>query len=579
MILSCTMYLRKLTRQKDGKAHAYWALVASYRTARGPRQRVVTYLGELDEQAQPTAHTTEASTPSPRATATKPLWREINVQGVRTENGRAFGAVWLGLELFKRLGLLEFLRDKLSGGKEEIPWAEVATILVLARLVEPSSELYIAEHFYAQSALSELLGIPAEKINDDRLYRALDKLLPCKEELEKFLKERMGSLFGLQYDLMLYDLTSTYFEGQAEKNPQAKRGYSRDKRPDCKQVCIALVVSREGMPLGYEVFAGNTRESTTLKTILEKMESRYGQARRIWVVDRGLVSQENLKLLAQPPRQYIVGTPRSMLKKFEQQLLSQNWQTIREGLEVQYCTSAEYREEVFILCRSAERKAKEHAIAERARQRLEAGLTKLEKQCAAGKRTQASVVERKIGRLLTQNSRVAREYHIEVQKSDKHKLRLQWHKDPTQQKRAEQSEGCYLLRTNITNWSEEELWSAYVQLSHAEAAFRIQKSDLALRPIWHQKEERVQAHLLVCFLAYVLWKALGQLCQSKGLGNEPRKVLDEIGRIQVCDVILPTKAGTEIKLRCVTKPDKHQSILLHHLGLHLPTRLTQNAEL
>lgn len=575
------MYLRKLTRQKDGKAHAYWALVESYRTARGPRQRVVTYLGELNEHTQPNGHTAtaEASTSSTSTSPIKPLWREIDVHGVRTENSRTFGAVWLGLELLKRLGLLEFFREKLPTGKEEISWAEMATILVLARLVHPSSELYIAEHLYAQTALPELLGIPVKKVNEDRLYRALDKLLPHKEELEKFLKERLGSLFGLQYDLMLYDLTSTYFEGQAKKNPQAKRGYSRDKRPDCKQVCIALVVSREGMPLGYEVFDGNTRDVTTLKAILEKMESRYGQARCIWVVDRGMVSQENMKLLAQPPRQYIVGTPRSLLKKFEQQLLSQEWKSIREGLEVQYCTSAEYGDEIFILCRSAERKAKEHAITERAHQRMEVALAKLYKHCEEGKRTQVRVVERKIGRLLAQNSRVARWYHIEVQKTDNHRLKLRWRTDTAEQTRAEHSEGCYLLRTNIKNWSEEELWSAYVQLSHAEAAFRIQKSDLKLRPVWHQKKERVQAHLLVCFLAYVLWKTLGQICKSKNLGNEPRKILDDIGRIQVCDVILPTKTGSEIKLQCVTKPDKHQNILLHHLGLQLPARLTQSPNL
>jgi transposase len=576
------MYLRKLTRHKDGKTHAYWALVESYRTARGPRQRVVTYLGELNENTQhhgADVVPSEAPEPSTSATPLKPLWREIDVRGVRTENSRAFGAVWLGLELLKRLGLLEFLREKLPRGKEELSWAEIATILVLARFTSPSSELYIAEHLYAQTALPDLLGIPAEKVNDDRLYRALDKLLPHKEALEKFLKERMGSLFELQYDLIFYDLTSTYFEGQARKNAQAKRGYSRDKRPDCKQVCIALVVTRDGIPLGYEVFEGNTRDVTTLKEILEKMESRYGQASRIWIVDRGMVSQENMKLLAQSPRQYIVGTPRSMLKKFEPQLLSKAWKSIRDDLEVQYCTSPEYGEEIFVLCRSADRKTKEHAITERSRQRVEDGLAKLQKNCDQGKLIKASVVERKIGRLLARNSRVARWYQIEVQKTDDHKLHLHWTKDTAQQTRAEQTEGCYLLRSNVKNWSEEELWSAYVQLSHAEAAFRIQKSDLKLRPVWHQKKERVQAHLLVCFLAYVLWKTLGQICKSKGLGNEPRKVLDDIGRIQVCDVILPTKAGAEIKLRCVTKPDTHQNILLHHLGLQLPARLNQERNL
>lgn len=429
------MYLRKLTRRKDGKAHAYWALVESYRTARGPRQRVVTYLGELNDNAPSNGHNDTSTTSSAPANVSplQPLWREIDVRSVRTENSRAFGAVWLGVELLKRLGLLDFFREKLPRGKAEISWAEMAAILVLARLVHPSSELYIAEHLYAQTALPELVGVPPEKVNADRLYRALDKLLPHKEEMEKFLKERLGSLFDLQYDLMLYDITSTYFEGQAENNTQAQRGYSRDKRPDCKQVCIALVVSREGMPVGYEVFDGNTRDVTTLKTILEKIEARYGQARRIWVVDRGMVSAENMKLLAQAPRQYI------------------------EGLEVQYCTSPEYGEEVFILCRSAERKAKEHAIIERSRQRVEDGLAKLQQYCAKNKSVPASVIERKIGRLLAHNPRVARWYHIAVQQTPEHKLLLVWKKDAAQQTRAEQSEGCYLLRTNVTNWSEEEL--------------------------------------------------------------------------------------------------------------------------
>jgi len=559
------MYLRKLTRQKDGKPHAYWALVESYRTARGPRQRIVSYLGDLDAAVDNVTLTS--------ATQQQPLWKAINVHGVRTERNREFGGVWLGLQLCQRIGLLDFLRAQLPNGKEEIPWAEVALILVLARLRHPSSELYIAEHFYAQSALPDLLGIPADKINDDRLYRALDKLLPHKAALEKFLKERLGSLFDLEYDLLLYDITSTYFEGQAESNPQAKRGYSRDQRPDCKQVCIALVVTREGMPLGYEIFDGNTRDVTTLQQIVETMEARYGQANRIWVVDRGMVSKANLKFLAQPPRRYIVGTPKSMLKKFQQQLLTQNWQSIREGLEVQYCTSPEFGEEVFILCRSADRKNKEHAIAERFRQRVEKGLMQLQKNCEHGRLKDARLAERRIGRLLERNKRVARFYQITVLKQDD-QLTISWTKNQAHQTWAEQTEGCYLLRTNVKDWSADDLWSAYVQLSHVEAAFRIHKSDLKLRPVWHQKSERVHAHILVCFLAYVLWKALAQICKSKKLGDEPRKILDDIGRIQLCDVILPTKEGTEIKLRCVTKPDKHQNILLQRLGLKVPDRLT-----
>lgn len=563
------MYLRKLTRRKDGKTHAYWAMVESYRTSRGPRQRVVSYLGELDAANDVPPEHADLTV----ADHLKPLWKTINLKGVRTERNREFGAVWLGWQLCQRLGLLDFLREQLPNGKEEIPWSELALILILARLCHPSSELYVAEHFYEQSALPDLLGIPADKVNDDRLYRALDKLLPHKTSLEKFLKERLGSLFNIEYDLLLYDVTSTYFEGEAEHNAQAQRGYSRDQRSDCKQVCIALVVTRDGLPLGYEIFDGNTQDVTTLQKMVETIEKRYGQANRIWVVDRGMVSKENLAFLAQPPRRYIVGTPKSLLKKFHHHLLSQNWQSIRQGLEVQYCTTPEYGQEVFILCRSADRRAKEHAMAERFHQRVQKGLLQIQKSCAQGRLREARIAERRIGRLLERNSRVARFYNIAVRQDDG-RLSIDWTINQQQQSWAEQIEGCYLLRSNITDWSADDLWSAYVQLSHAEAAFRIQKSDLKLRPIWHQKKERVQAHILVCFLAYVLWKALAQICKSKKLGDEPRKILDEIGRIQLCDVILPTKEGTEIKLRCVTKPDKHQNILLQRLGLKIPDRLT-----
>lgn len=573
------MYLRKVSRKKDGKIHAYWALVESYRTARGPRQRIAAYLGELDAAGRiDAAATFEASRDFERTLVeqAKPLWKEVNINGIRTERAREFGAVWLGLEMFKRLGLIDFLRENLPQGKEEIPWAEMATVLVLARFCHPSSELYIAEHFYGRTALPELLGVPVEKVNDDRLYRALDELLPHKDALEEFLKERMGGLFGFEYDLLLYDVTSTYFEGQAEKNPQAKRGYSRDKRPDCKQICIALIVTREGIPLGYEIFDGNTRDVKTLQTIVEKIEARYGAANRIWVVDRGMVSKENMAFLAKPPRKYIVGTPKSLLKQFERELLDKGWTTIRDGLEVKYCTSPEYGDEVFILCRSAERKAKEQAIHQRFLQRVEDGLRKIKNNCDTGRLKNPAVAERKIGNLLGKNSRVARFFTVEVRKTDENKLDIIWMKNKEKQAWALLSEGCYLLRSNIKEWSEADLWSAYVQLSHAEAAFRIQKGDLLMRPIWHQRQDRVQAHILVCFLAYVLWKALGQICKSKGLGDEPRKIVDEISRLQLTDVVLPTRDGTEITLRCISKPDKHQKILLHHLGLKPPSRLTKN---
>jgi transposase len=457
-------------------------------------------------------------------------------------------------------------------GREDVPWSIMSLVLVICRLCDPSSELRIAEHLYGRSAMPDLLGVGAAKINDDRLYRALDELLPHKAALETHLKQRLGELFDLSYDLLLYDVTSTFFEGQCEGNEQAKRGYSRDSRGDCKQVCIALVVSRCGMPLGYELFAGNKADVTTVKEIVQTMEKRYGKADRIWVMDRGMVSAANVEFLKEGGRRYIMGTHKTLLRKYEKQLIAPDWNVVHEGLEVKLCADPDGGAETFILCRSAARREKEKAMHERFEKRIEEGLAALVK--LAGKRSMTAVqVSHRVGRLLGQNTRAAGAFKTEVTTDASGKVVLKWEKVAAWRSWASLSEGCYLLRSNVSDWTAEELWRAYMQLTEAEAAFRIHKSDLSLRPIWHQKKERVQAHVLVCFLAYVLWKTLGQMCKAAGLGDEPRKVLDEIAAIQTVDVILPTRCGRQIRKRCVGKPTEHQAILLHKLGLRLPRTL------
>jgi transposase len=379
-------------------------------------------------------------------------------------------------------------------------------------------------------------------------------------------------LFGIEYDLLLYDVTSTYFEGQANANPLAKRGYSRDHRSDCKQVCIGLVVTRCGLPLGYEVFAGNRHDSTTLQEIVATMEARYGRAQRIWAIDRGMVSEENLEFFRAGQRQYIVGTPKSQLKRFEQQLAAEDWHVIRDGLEVKTCPCPDGSGKTYILCRSRDRRQKEQAMHARFENRIEEGLTTIAAAC--GKRRQeVGKIERRVGRLLGKNTRAAGLFDVQIQADAKGAAQITWKKVEKWRAWAQLSEGSYVLRTNVSGWSDEDLWRAYIQLTEAEAAFRIQKSDLALRPVWHQKEDRVLAHILVCFLAYVLWKFLGQLCQKAGLGNEPRRILDELSQIRAVDVVLPTQDGHEIRTRCVTQPDDHQKILLERLGLTLPGRL------
>jgi transposase len=567
------MFIRQCYRQKNGKRHGYWALVESYRTASGPRQRVVSYLGQVDESLRHGVHRVATGKDNQRLLFddVEPQWVEVDVNNIRVENCLDFGGPWLALELIRRLGVTELFEHLMPAGREEVPWSLMSLVLVTARLCEPSSELHIAEHFYKDTALCDILGVSTDKINDDRLYRVLDQLLPHKQALEIHLKERMGELFDLEYDILFYDVTSTYFESPALNNDLALRGYSRDHRPDCRQICIGLVVSKCGMPLGYEIFAGNRHDSTTVEEIVETMESRYGKADRIWIMDRGMVSQENIELLKHGGRRYIIGTPKAMLKKYEAQLLSDDWDKVNESLEVKRCQSPD-SDETFILCRSQDRRKKEQAIHERFERCIEDGLKKIESGCSQRKCDVVTIAKR-VGRLLGQNSRASGLFHTDVIKTGDGSAKLIWHKVEKWRNWAALSEGCYMLRTNITDWSGEELWRAYIQLTEAEAAFRIHKSDLKIRPVWHSKAERVNAHILVCFIAYALWKTLGRMCKAAGIGDEPRRVFAELGKIRVVDVILTTSTGQQIRRRCVSQPSDHQAILLHRLGLNLPKNL------
>jgi transposase len=567
------MYLKRCGPSQSKKEHVYWELVESIRTERGPRQRVVTYLGDINQAegagVKQAAEEKQGYWQSRLFDAEgEPDWVEVDTKRVQVGRVRDFGGYWLGLQMLDKLELPSFLEQTLLHGQEDIEWYIMSLALVLWRLCEPSSELHIEEHLYDKSPLGDLLGIPDDKMNDNRLYRSLDNLLPHKSALEKHLKGRLGELFDLEYDLLLYDITSVYFEGEAADNGQAKRGYSRDHRPDCKQVCIALVVSREGLPLGYEVFNGNRHDVTTVEDMVTKIESQYGRSGRIWVMDRGMLSEDNLEFLQSQKRRYIIGTPKSQLKHFEQELLSADWEKIREGLKVKACPSPDGAE-TFILCRSEARAQKEKAIHDRFEKRIEQGLEKIAESCRKRKQKIGSI-ERRVGRLLGANTRAAGLFKVEVKEGKSGQVAIAWQKIEDWRQWAELSEGYYMLRTNIIDWKPGELWEAYIQLTQAETAFRIQKSDLRIRPIWHQKENRVKAHILVCFLAYVLWKMLGQMCKKTGLGNEPRQVFDEISQIKVVDVVMPTKQGTTITKRCISQPTKAQSVLLQRLNLQLP---------
>jgi transposase len=575
------MYLRHTTIRKDGKVHRYWRLVRSVRIGRRVIQQTVAHLGELDEHGR-----VEARGLARRLIGTPeqaPLFDDgsehltvpVRLKGIRVERSRQFGDVYLALALWRGTGLEELCDRLFPAGKERITWAKIATVLVAARLCEPSSELHIAEDWYRRTALCDLLQLADEEVNKDRLYRALDHLLVHKAALEAHLSRRCGELFSVHNEVLLYDVTSTYFEGEAEANPLAQRGYSRDHRPDCKQVCIALVVTFDGFPLGYEVFAGNTHDSRTLQTIVAAMEARHGVLGRVWIADRGMASAENLAWLRQTGRRYIIGAPKSELKKFAAQLAAAGgWRTVHEGVEVKLARHPETAETV-ILCRSADRRSKEQAMHDKFSRRIETALERLAARIARSKRRlDPALVNRQIGRILQQNQRAAARFAVDLAPdSCAAGFRLQVSCNAAFDNWAALSEGAYLLRSNIADWSDEQLWKAYIQLTQAEAAFRIQKDQLNVRPIWHQRPDRLQAHILVCFLAFVLWKSLEMWQQRAGLGNSPRTVLEELARIQSHDVVLPTATHGQIRLRCVTQPDPAQAALLDRLGIILPKRM------
>ena len=579
------MYLRHSTRRKDGKAHTYWRLVRSVRHGSKVRQETVAHLGELDAQGRARAqalarHITGRNEQCELFEDRAPTAARIEVclDRVRLERARGFGDVWLGWTLWRALRLDTVCAEQMAAGREAVAWSTMAAILTIARLCEPSSELHIAEDWYRRNALEDLLGVPADQVNEDRLYRALDHLLPHKTAIEQHLRQRLGELFALDYDLLLYDVTSTYFEGQALANPQAKRGHSRDHRPDCKQVCIALVVTREGIPLGYEVFDGNRVDVTTVEEIVGTMEARFGLAKRIWVMDRGMTSAANIRWLQQTDRRYLIGTPKSDLKKFAAQIQdAHDWQSVREGVEAKLCAGPDGTE-TFVLVRSDERREKEKAMHQRFAERIEEGLRRLEHRIARSRKPlDRGRIERQIGRLLGANSRAAGRFVAELvdDPSTGAKLRLQWSARAEWDDWSRHTEGCYVLRTNVTDWTPEALWQTYVQLTEAEAAFRIQKADLSIRPIWHHKQDRVQAHIFVCFLAFVMWKTLEQWQKRAGLGSSPRTILYELARIQSTDIVLPLASDPqrEIRIRCVVRPDRAQAAMLDRLGLRLPDRL------
>jgi len=588
------MFLRPNYRSKDGKQHSYWSLVETVRTPDGPRQKTLCYLGELNSSAQSRwlktievfneqGETTQLKLfPSDVAPpADDPEVARVLVQKVRLERTRAFGACFLGWELWKQLQLDRFFEQTADGLEGDVPWSRVAAVLAINRLCAPGSELAIEQRWYPSTALEDLLGIEEGKINDTRLYRCLDRILPHKAKLERHLKQRYGELFGAEFDVLLYDLTSTYVEGAAEKNPMMRRGYSRDHRPDCEQMVIALIVNQEGFPFSYETFDGNRADVSTMEVILRMVERKYGKARRIWVMDRGIVSEENLEAIRKRGGQYLVGTPRRQMKQFEVELLMDDWKQVRPEVEVKQVTIPG-GEETYILCRTAGRKEKEKAIRDRFSARMESALTRLAKTIVAGRLKDRYKMERRLGRIQATHPQVNDLYQVEL-RDTADGVRLFWEVKKDRQQWRLQREGAYLLRTNLQAGSAEELWTKYMQLTEAEASFRALKSELSIRPLFHQLEPRVKAHVMVAFLGYALWVTLKHRLRAKPplapcdkAFYSPRQALSLLSTLQSADIVLPTTDGHEIRLRRITEPTPEQKRLLERLGISLPRHFQSN---
>lgn len=592
------MFLRKNRKRFDGEVYEYWTLCQTVRTERGPRQQVVATLGKLSEEDlaagwEDLEALLDGRRPGPkqrelfgRGDGDEAVsgWELADLQSLSVERVREFGSVFLALALWRRLGLHELLAGLIEPGREEIAWAEVAAVLTVGKFCGQASELGIAEEWYARTALEDLCGIPVEAVNDDRLYRALDKVGAHKDRLCEHLMERYRQWFGVRFEFLLYDVTSTYFEGQAAKNEKAARGYSRDQRSDCQQVCIGLVCTPEGLPLNFEVFAGNRADVTTVEDIVRKMEDRFGQAQRIWVMDRGMVSEANIGFLRQRQARYIVGTPKSRLRDYQTQLAEkENWVDVENGVEARLVDHPDGDgRERYVLCRSSARGAKERAMLERQMTALTEQMMKIDWALQRRAPRDLGKIERRIGRWQGKYPAAARLLQVALRKDTRGCVcGLQLTCPVRESGHPLLAKGAYLLRTNCTETDPAKLWRWYIQLTQAEAAFRTVKSDLGLRPIYHHKTERVEAHLLICFLSLALWRSLEMWMQAKSLGSSARKVVTAFSTIRSMDVTVPVKRAERVltlRLRTVAKPDPDVALLLAHLGLHLPkgSKLVQN---
>jgi transposase len=575
------MFLRSNTRIKDGKEHRYYTVVESRRLQSGKvAQRQVLYLGEINDSQQAAwRKTLEVFDEGQKRYTSLSLFPEdrpvpadaidsvqVKLSEMKLERARPYGNCWLGCELWRQLHLDRFWSGKLPRGREAVAWPQVLELLVVNRLIDPGSEFRLHRQWFDQSAMDVLLGQDFAVAEKDRLYRCLDRVLEHKQDLFVHLQQRWKDLFDAEFDLLLYDLTSTYVEGEAEQNPKARYGYSRDKRPDCKQVVIALIVTPAGLPLAYEVMAGNTSEKTTLRDFLDRIESLYGKARRVWLMDRGIPTEALLREMRTTRQEtfYLVGTSRAKIREYEKQWLELPWQKVRESVEVKLFAQ---EGELYVLAKSEGRQAKEMAMRRKKLARLLRKLRAMRRSCP--KRDQLLM---RVGAAKTDAGRAFGFVKINLPQANQEvtKETFTFQLDKAKLKEAELRDGHYLLRTNLLAEDPAVLWDRYVQLTQIEAAFKCLKSDLGIRPIHHQLERRVDAHILVAFLAYCLTVTLRHRLQMHAPGLTPRAVLEKLAGIQMLDVSFPTTDGRRLVMPRYTEPSQEQALLLHHLSLALP---------
>jgi len=575
------MFLRCHRRKKDGKEHRYYSVEESRRLHSGRVvQRRVLYLGEINDSQQAAwRKTLEVFDEQQQRSTTLSLFAEdrpapadvldtiqVKLSEMQLRRARPYGNCWIGCELWRQLELDRFWEQKLPRGREEVSWAQVLQLLVVNRLIDPGSEFRVHRQWFDQSAMDILLNADFAVAEKDRLYRCLDRILEHRQELFRHLQQRWKDLFDAQFDVLLYDLTSTYVEGEAELNPKAKRGYSRDGRPDCKQVVVALVITPEGFPLAYEVMDGNTSDKTTLRGFLERIEELYGKARRVWLMDRGIPTEAVLEEMRAAEREmfYLVGTPRGRVNKYEKQWLDLPWRKVRDSVEVKLFSQDG---ELYVLAKSEGRQAKEIAIRRKKLARLMRKLRAMRRSCP--KRDQLLM---RVGAAKTEAGRAFGFVKINLPKAGEEVTRetFTFQVDKEKLKAAQMRDGHYLLRTNLVAEDPTVLWDRYMQLVQVEAAFKCLKSELGIRPIYHQLEHRVDAHILVAFLAYCLTVTLRHRLQVHAPGLTPRAVLEKLATIQALDVCLPTTDGRRLVMPRYTEPDADLALLLHQLKIVLP---------